>query len=250
MIERTREVGLLRAVGMSRRQLRSMIRLESVAISVLGAVLGIGLGLIFGISLQRAISGPGHQVLSVPVGPAADLRGAGRARRRAGRGLARPARGPDGRTARDHYSIGVSDIQSRQGNARQIQRSPPKGISTMIRIVVAALFALHGVIHFLGFAEAFGVTDLPQFDASIPPAIGLLWLVGGLLCLATAAALFLTPRWWWAFGAGAVVISQAAIVTSWMMRSVGTAANLLLFFAVALRLRIPRPVEPALRIRA
>ena len=36
VIERTREVGLLRAVGMSRRQLRTMIRLESVAISVLG----------------------------------------------------------------------------------------------------------------------------------------------------------------------------------------------------------------------
>ena len=66
MIERTREVGLLRAVGMSRRQLRTMIRLESVAISVLGAVLGIGLGLIFGISLQQAISGQGISVLSVP----------------------------------------------------------------------------------------------------------------------------------------------------------------------------------------
>ena len=66
VIERTREVGLLRAVGMSRRQLRTMIRLESVAISVLGAVLGIGLGLIFGISLQRAISGQGIRVLSVP----------------------------------------------------------------------------------------------------------------------------------------------------------------------------------------
>jgi putative ABC transport system permease protein len=67
VIERTREVGLLRAVGMSRRQLRSMIRLESVAISVLGAVLGIGLGLIFGISLQQAISGDGITVLSVPL---------------------------------------------------------------------------------------------------------------------------------------------------------------------------------------
>lgn len=67
MVERTREIGLLRAVGMSRRQLRSMIRLESVAISVLGAVLGIGLGLIFGISLQRALSGQGIQVLSIPV---------------------------------------------------------------------------------------------------------------------------------------------------------------------------------------
>lgn len=67
VIERTREVGLLRAVGMSRRQLRTMIRLESVAISVLGAVLGIGLGLIFGISLQRAISDQGINVLNVPV---------------------------------------------------------------------------------------------------------------------------------------------------------------------------------------
>ena len=66
VIERTREVGLLRAVGMSRRQLRTMIRLESVAISVLGAVLGIALGLIFGISLQQAISDEGIAVLSVP----------------------------------------------------------------------------------------------------------------------------------------------------------------------------------------
>ncbi len=68
VIERTREVGLLRAVGMSRRQLRTMIRLESVAISVLGAVLGVALGLIFGISLQRAIADQGIRVLDVPAG--------------------------------------------------------------------------------------------------------------------------------------------------------------------------------------
>jgi putative ABC transport system permease protein len=51
---------------MSRRQLRSMVRLESVAIAVLGAVLGILLGLVFGISLQQALSGQGISVLSVP----------------------------------------------------------------------------------------------------------------------------------------------------------------------------------------
>jgi putative ABC transport system permease protein len=66
VIERTREVGLLRAVGMSRRQLRTMIRLESVAISILGAVLGIGLGVIFGISLRKAMAGQGIGVLSIP----------------------------------------------------------------------------------------------------------------------------------------------------------------------------------------
>jgi putative ABC transport system permease protein len=66
VIERTREIGLLRAVGMSRRQLRSMVRLESVAISILGAVLGIGLGLAFGVSLRRAMAGQGITVLSIP----------------------------------------------------------------------------------------------------------------------------------------------------------------------------------------
>lgn len=66
VIERTREVGLLRAVGMSRRQLRRMVRLEAVAIAVLGAVLGIGLGLIFGIVLQRAVADQGITNLAVP----------------------------------------------------------------------------------------------------------------------------------------------------------------------------------------
>jgi putative ABC transport system permease protein len=66
VIERTHEVGLLRAVGLSRRQLRRMIRLESVAISVLGAVLGMVMGIAFGIALQRAIADDGIDVLSIP----------------------------------------------------------------------------------------------------------------------------------------------------------------------------------------
>ncbi|MGH8870168.1 MAG: ABC transporter permease [Actinomycetes bacterium] len=67
VIERTHEIGLLRAVGMARRQLRRMIRLESVVIAVYGALLGTGLGLAFGITLQRTLQGQGIEVLSVPV---------------------------------------------------------------------------------------------------------------------------------------------------------------------------------------
>ena len=44
VVERRRELGLLRAIGMDRRQVRSMIRAEAVIIAVVGAVLGIGLG--------------------------------------------------------------------------------------------------------------------------------------------------------------------------------------------------------------
>lgn len=52
--ERTREIGLLRAVGQTRRQLRSMIRLESVIVSVFGVLGGIGLGTFLGWGLAQA----------------------------------------------------------------------------------------------------------------------------------------------------------------------------------------------------
>jgi putative ABC transport system permease protein len=67
VIERTREVGLLRAIGVSRAQLRMMITLESVVIAVLGAVLGVVLGIGFGVALMYAVRDQGLEVISVPV---------------------------------------------------------------------------------------------------------------------------------------------------------------------------------------
>jgi putative ABC transport system permease protein len=67
VIERTREIGLLRAVGTSRRQTRRMIRLESVVIAVFGGLLGIAIGVVFGIAIQHAVADKGLNVLSVPV---------------------------------------------------------------------------------------------------------------------------------------------------------------------------------------
>lgn len=55
VIERTREIGLLRAIGMSRPRLRRMVTLESVAIAVLGAVLGMALGVLIGVLLRQAL---------------------------------------------------------------------------------------------------------------------------------------------------------------------------------------------------
>jgi putative ABC transport system permease protein len=68
VLERTREVGLLRAIGMTRGQLRRMVRLESVLISVYGSVLGLGLGALIGISLTRALSDQGISELVMPGG--------------------------------------------------------------------------------------------------------------------------------------------------------------------------------------
>ncbi|WP_233617859.1 ABC transporter permease [Actinomadura sp. WAC 06369] len=66
VIERTREIGLLRAIGLGRRQLRRMVRVESIVIAVFGAVLGIGIGVAFGAALQNALAEQGLTVLSVP----------------------------------------------------------------------------------------------------------------------------------------------------------------------------------------
>jgi putative ABC transport system permease protein len=68
VFERTREIGLLRAVGMVRSQLWGVITMESVAISLFGALMGVVLGLFFGISVQRALSGQGLAVLAIPSG--------------------------------------------------------------------------------------------------------------------------------------------------------------------------------------
>lgn len=66
--ERTREIGLLRAVGMSRIQVKRMIRYESIIIALFGALLGIVVGIGFGWALQQALEPEGVTELSVPVG--------------------------------------------------------------------------------------------------------------------------------------------------------------------------------------
>ena len=68
VFERTRELGLLRAVGMGRRQTRSMIRWEAVIISIIGAVLGLVIGLFFGWALVTSLESEGITELSIPFG--------------------------------------------------------------------------------------------------------------------------------------------------------------------------------------
>jgi len=65
VFERTRELGMLRAVGMTRRQVRRMIRHESVITALLGAALGIPVGIVLALMVGRAIAYP---AFTIPVG--------------------------------------------------------------------------------------------------------------------------------------------------------------------------------------
>ena len=66
IVEGTRELGLLRAVGMTRSQLRSSIRWESVIIAVQGTVLGLLISVFVGWALVSALSDEGITVFRIP----------------------------------------------------------------------------------------------------------------------------------------------------------------------------------------
>ena len=72
VFERTREIGMLRAVGMTRRQLRNMIRHESVITALIGGALGIAVGGFLAVLTTQALSDEGV-VLAIPWGPIALL---------------------------------------------------------------------------------------------------------------------------------------------------------------------------------
>ncbi|MBA2953234.1 FtsX-like permease family protein [Nocardioides sp. MAH-18] len=67
VMERSRELGVLRAVGATRRQVRQTIRRESVLMSTLGAVTGVALGAAAGVGLARSLSEQGITTVAVPL---------------------------------------------------------------------------------------------------------------------------------------------------------------------------------------
>lgn len=67
IFERTRELGLLRAIGMTRRQLRRMVRWEAVIIALFGGLLGVGMGVLFGLAAIAAIPETFVDIVSIPV---------------------------------------------------------------------------------------------------------------------------------------------------------------------------------------
>ena len=101
-----------------------------------------------------------------------------------------------------------------------------------MRIAIAVLLGAHGLIHFMGFARAFGYASLPQLTLPVSRTMGVLWLTAGLLALISAAMLVAWPRYWWIAGALTVAVSQAVVVSAWRDVWAGTIPNIVLLLAV------------------
>ncbi len=102
-----------------------------------------------------------------------------------------------------------------------------------MRWLVVAVLTVHGVIHLMGFAKAFGYAALPQLTQLISRGVGGLWLLAATLVIAVAAALAAGWRQTWIVGALALAASQAVITLSWRDAWAGTLANVLLLLVVA-----------------
>jgi hypothetical protein len=96
----------------------------------------------------------------------------------------------------------------------------------------AVLLVLHGLIHLLGAAKAFGWATLSQLREPIAVGTGGLWLAAAILFIAAAGSLYWWPRGWWAVGAVAVAASIAAILPSWSGAKFGLIPNAIITVAV------------------
>lgn len=109
-----------------------------------------------------------------------------------------------------------------------------------MRIALGGVFLLHGVLHLLGFATAFGLVELPQItghtlldvSAGWSQPIGALWLVAAMVLVCAGAQLMAGMASWWTVGIWGLAISQALIVYAWPDAKAGTMINLALLVGV------------------
>ena len=117
VFERSQEIGMLRAIGLDRRGVKRMVRLESLVISLFGGVLGIGLGVFFGWAAGELIGRRDADLRAgAALGPDRRLPRAGRAGRRPGGAVAGPPGGPAEHA--DRHQGGVAAAERRERRAR------------------------------------------------------------------------------------------------------------------------------------
>jgi len=100
-----------------------------------------------------------------------------------------------------------------------------------VRVTFVVVVVLHGLVHFLGPAKAFGLAELPELAQPISRALGVVWFFAGLGLLMTAAQIVWAPRLWWVTGLVAAVLSQAVVFSAWPPARFGTLANVVILAA-------------------
>jgi hypothetical protein len=100
----------------------------------------------------------------------------------------------------------------------------------MLKYSLAIIILMHGLIHFMGFAKAFGYGNITQLTKDISNPAGYFWLVSALLFIISSVLLLLKKENWPLIAIIAVLMSQVLIVLVWKDAKFGTIANALILF--------------------
>lgn len=103
-----------------------------------------------------------------------------------------------------------------------------------MKILLAAVILIHGLIHFMGFAKAFNYGNMKQLTIPISKPVGTMWMLTAFLFIITFVLFLVKKESWWMVAVPAILISQAVIILSWKDAKFGTIANLLLLIVAIL----------------
>ncbi|MDD2279797.1 MAG: hypothetical protein PHD06_08540 [Bacteroidales bacterium] len=97
-----------------------------------------------------------------------------------------------------------------------------------MRIVLAILIGIHGIIHLFGFLRAFGLSEFNAISQPIPKLLGMIWLLTFLLFVTALILMLSYHNYWWIIGILAVLLSQVLILIYWKDAKFGTILNLVI----------------------
>ena len=98
----------------------------------------------------------------------------------------------------------------------------------ILKYIFGFVLLTHGLIHLMGFAKAFQLAQIHQLSMSISKPLGLIWLLTGILFIATFALAILKKEWWPILAIIAVVVSQVLFIIFWKDAKFGTIANIVI----------------------
>lgn len=102
----------------------------------------------------------------------------------------------------------------------------------MVKLIVVAALVVHGAIHLMGVAKAFGLAELEALTRPISRPWGVAWAACAALILGAAVARLIDARWWWMLAAPGLIASQIVVVAFWADARFGTVANIALILPV------------------
>jgi hypothetical protein len=101
-----------------------------------------------------------------------------------------------------------------------------------MRYVLGFIILIHGLIHFMGFAKAFGYGNITQITKNISKPLGALWMITAFLFVGTDILLFLKNDSWLWVALIAAVLSQVLIITVWNDAKFGSIANFIILVVI------------------